>query len=83
MTYIDVDELTVRIGEACMSNKRPPNMTAQEALADLRRIDPQVASDFERAALAAVNFIAECCNANHPGSVEVKRVVLSGAKLTQ
>lgn len=71
MTYIDVNELTVRIAEACMGNKRPARMTAKEALKDIERLNPDAAVGFTNAALAAVTFIAESCNANHPGSVEV------------
>lgn len=76
MTYIDTQELAVRIGEACMGNRRPAGMNADDAIKDIRRISPEGAAGLERAALAAAEYIAECCNANRPGSVEVKRVLV-------
>lgn len=75
-TYIDIDELTVRIGEACMGNQRPKGMTAPEAIRSMKHLCPEGVAGFSRAALAAAKYIAECCNANHPGSVEVQEIVL-------
>lgn len=75
-SYINCDELAVRIGEACMGNKRPNGMTAREAFDDLRRFEPNVAAGFMRAARAAAEYVAECCNAVNPGSVEVKTVTI-------
>lgn len=77
MTYIDTEELAVRIGEACMGNKRPAGMSAVDAIRSLRAMSAESAGGFMRAAIAAANFIAECCNAENPGSVEVKKIIIS------
>lgn len=74
MTYIDCDELTVRIAEACMGNKRPAGFSAQRSIEDIRRLNAEALDGFRRASLAAAEYIAECCNAVHPGSVEIKHV---------
>lgn len=76
MTYIDSEEISVRIAEACLSNRRPVGTTAHEAMQQLEAIDAESARGFRRAALAAAEYIAECCNANHPGSVEIKTVTV-------
>ena len=76
MTYIDTEELAVRIGEACMGNRRPAGMSTADAMKSLREMSAESAAGFERAALAAAEYIAECCNAVTPGSVEVTRVVV-------
>lgn len=78
MTYIDTLELTVRIAEACMGNKRPINTTAEEAFAQLQEMDRETAAGFSRAAFVSATYIAECCNAANPGSVEIKRVLIGG-----
>ena len=82
MTYIDVDELIVRIGEGCMGNRRPAGMSAREAVESIRSMSPESLAGFERAALRAAEYIAECCNAINPGSMEVKRVAV-GSTATQ
>lgn len=76
MTYIDCDELAVRIGEACMGNRRPHGFTASEALRSIERLNPDAAYSFMRAARSAAEYIAGCCNADNPGSVEVKSVLV-------
>lgn len=81
MTNIDVAELTVRIAESCMGNRRPEGMSAADALSQLRKLDPETVRGFERAALAAANYIAECCNAENPGSVEVKAVFVESEQI--
>lgn len=48
MTYIDVDELTVRIAEACMGNKRPDNASAQQAFRQLEKMSQETADGFAR-----------------------------------
>lgn len=80
MTYIDCDELAVRIGEACMGNRRPARFTARQAFEDIKRLNPDAANGFMAAARSAAEYIAECCNANHPGSVEVKSVVVESTR---
>lgn len=77
MTYIDTTELAVRIGEACMSNERPRGMTAIQAMESIRSLSAESALGFERAALAAAEYIAECVNAANPGQVEIKRVMVN------
>lgn len=77
MTFIDTEEMAVRIAESCMSNKRPAGMSAREAMDQLRQLDPETAASFERAALAAAEYIAECVNENNPGQIEVVRVPVS------
>lgn len=83
MTYIDMEELALRIGEACMSNRRPVGLTAREAMLDLAKIDAATADGFRRAALAAANYIADCVNAENPGQVEVKQVLHDGSGAKQ
>jgi hypothetical protein len=77
ITYVDCDELTVRIAEACIGNQRPKGKSAQEALEQLRKLSPESVTGFQRAALSAAEYIAECCNANYPGSVEIKKIVVN------
>lgn len=76
MTYIDCDELTVRIAEGCMGNTRPAGMSARDAVEDIRRLNADALEGFKSAAFKAAEYIAECCNAANPGSVEVKRVIV-------
>ena len=76
MTYIDGDELTLRIAEACMSAKRPVGKSVQEALRECQELWPDGYAGFRRASRAAANYIVECCNTNHPGSVEIKEVIV-------
>lgn len=82
-TYIDTEELAVRIGEACMGNKRPNRFTARQAMDDIHRMSPYSAAGFERAALAAAKYIAECCNQVNPGSVEVTEYVITRSSEVQ
>lgn len=74
MTYIDCDELAVRIGEAIMRNHRPKHMTARQAFEDIKRMNPDAAADFMSAGRAVADYIAECCNTNNPGQVEVASI---------
>lgn len=76
MTYIDADELAVRIAEACMGNARPKGITAREAIEQLLAIDRDTARGFQRAALSVSEYIAECCNAEYPGSVEIRKITV-------
>jgi hypothetical protein len=62
MAYIDVAELTVRIAESCMGNRRPLGLSAEQSLAQLREMDADTADGFRRAALAAAEYVVECCN---------------------
>lgn len=80
MTYIDVDELIVRIGEGCMGNKRPAGMSARDAVESIRSLNADALAGFEAAAFKAAEYIAECCNAVNPGSIEVKRFVVRDTK---
>ena len=71
-TYIDMDELALRIAEECIGANRPPGKSAAEAL---RQIG-EPAKRFHASALAAARFIAECVNKNSPGQVEVSELVV-------
>ena len=74
-TYIDMDELALRIAEACIFANRPPGKTTSEALAQIG----EPAAGFHRAALAAARYIADCVNQNYPGTVEVSEIALPHA----
>jgi hypothetical protein len=74
VTYIDVEELAVRLAEACSGIKRPRNASASLALEIL---SPATAQKFIDGAIAATEYIAECCNADSPGSVEIKHVSIT------
>ena len=64
MTQVEIDatELTLRIAEACLGMIRPPGISAQEALAQLRAADPEHIDRFDRAALRAAEYFVECIN---------------------
>jgi hypothetical protein len=79
VAYIDTLELAVRIAEACIGNQRPANATAEEAFAQLQEMDSETAFTFSRAALASAAYLAECCNAANPGSIEIRRVQTNGS----
>ena len=59
---IDTAELTLRIAEACIAFKRPPGISAKEALAQLHEAQPDVMAGFNRAAIRAAEYIIECIN---------------------
>jgi hypothetical protein len=59
---IDSAELTLRIAEACLGMRRPPGMSARDALAQLRASEPEHIAGFDRAALRAVEYFTECFN---------------------
>jgi hypothetical protein len=61
-TVIDSAELTLRIAEACLGMKRPPGMSAMDALAQLRTAEPDHVAGFDRAALRASEYLVECFN---------------------
>lgn len=42
--------------------RRPPHLTAQAALAQLRQSQPDIISGFDRAAIAAAEYFVECIN---------------------
>jgi hypothetical protein len=56
-------ELACRIAEASIGLKRPPGVTAIEALAQLRAVEPDTVASFYRVADRAVLFFHECVNA--------------------
>jgi hypothetical protein len=62
-TVVDRNELTIIIAEACLGISRPANVTATEALLALHHGDPETLKGFQRAADAAVKFIAEATGA--------------------
>jgi hypothetical protein len=76
ITYIDCDELTVRIAEGCIWNTRPVGMSARDVVESIRGLNADALAGFQGAAFKAAEYIAECCNAVNPGSVEVKRVIV-------
>lgn len=80
MTYIDCDELACRIAEACIGLKRPDGATARESFDHIKRIDSHSAAGWMFAARRAAEYIAECCNANHPGSVEIKSIAIESER---
>lgn len=59
---IDSAELTLRIAEACLGMRRPPGMTARDALAQLRASEPDHIAGFDRAAIRAAEYFIECIN---------------------
>ncbi len=59
---IDNVELTLRIAEACLGMKRPPGMSAKEALGQLRSAQPEHVGGFDRAAMRAAEYFVECIN---------------------
>lgn len=59
---IDPAELTLRIAEACIGIKRPPNKSAKEALAELHAAEPEIIGGFNRAAIRAAEYFVECIN---------------------
>ena len=59
---IDSAELTLRIAEACIAIKRPPETSARDALAQLRAAQPDIIAGFDRAALRVVEYFVECIN---------------------
>lgn len=61
-TKIDTAELTLRIAEACLGMKRPPGISAEEALGQLRAAEPDHVAGFDRAALRAAEYLVECFN---------------------
>ncbi len=61
-TEIDSAELTLRIAEACLGMRRPPGLSAEDALAQLRAAEPEHVAGFDRAALRAAEYFTECIN---------------------
>lgn len=59
---IDPAELTLRIAEACLAMKRPPDMSARDALDQLRSKEPDIIAGFDRAADRVVSYFIECIN---------------------
>jgi len=55
-TEIDSAELTLRIAESCLGMRRPPMMSAKEALAQLRAVEPEHIAGFDRAAMRAAEY---------------------------
>jgi hypothetical protein len=62
MAKVDSAELTLRIAEACLGMRRPPGMTAEDALAQLRAAEPEHVGGFDRAAMRAAEYFIECIN---------------------
>ncbi|GEM_PF-4501361 len=59
---IDMEELAVRIAEACLGLKRPAGVSAATVLRGFESDIPggqDMVAGFRRAALAAVNYVAE------------------------
>jgi hypothetical protein len=59
---IDPAELTLRIAEACIAMRRPPNLSAKDALAQLRAREPDIIAGFDRAAVRVCDYFVECIN---------------------
>jgi hypothetical protein len=59
---IETAELTLRIAEACLGMKRPPGMSADDALGQLRSAQPEHVGGFDRAAMRAAEYFIECIN---------------------
>jgi len=59
---IETAELTLRIAESCLGMKRPPGMSAEDALAQLRAAEPEHIAGFDRAAFRAAEYFIECIN---------------------
>lgn len=70
LIHIDMEELAARIGEACMMLHRPQGVDGVTALRIMRDRNPVATAGFQRAAAAAVQYLAECYRAVDP-SVEV------------
>lgn len=64
---IDMEELAARIGEACMMLRRPVGVDGVAALRIMRDRNPVATAGFQRAAAAAVQYLAECYRAVDPG----------------
>jgi len=61
-TTIDSAELTLRIAESCLGMRRPPGMSAKDALAQLRAEEPEHIAGFDRAAMRVAKYFVECIN---------------------
>ncbi len=59
---VETAELTLRIAEACLGMKRPPGMSAKDALGQLRSAEPDHVAGFDRAAVRAAEYFIECIN---------------------
>lgn len=59
---IDSAELTLRIAEACIAIRRPPGLSAREALDQLVQAQPEIMAGFNRAAIRAAEYFVECIN---------------------
>ncbi|WP_342152400.1 hypothetical protein [Methylorubrum sp. SB2] len=64
---IDADELACRIAEAACGIRRPPGMTAKQALDNMSRLtrrmgETDTVPGFRRAAQAAAEYLTECIN---------------------
>lgn len=64
LVAIDHNELTLLMIEAFGEVERPPNQSADELMALLRTHDDAKTASFERAARAAVDYIAQCVGAD-------------------
>lgn len=63
---INMEELAVRIAEACLGVRRPAGVSAATALQGMESDIPGgqgMVAGFRRAALAAANYVAECITA--------------------
>lgn len=60
---ISRDELACRVAEAAIGMKRPTGTTAADAIAQLRRSEPETVESFYRIADRAVLYFHECINA--------------------
>ena len=65
---IDHAELTIRLLEIGVGLRRPIGMTGAEALHDVKhtvnsgKIPAYIVADFEKMAVAAMTYLAECIN---------------------
>ena len=63
---IDHAELTIRMLEIGIGMGRPAGMTGADALRHVRKVTPQmeayIIDDFEKMAVAAMQYVAECIN---------------------
>ena len=63
---IDHAELTIRMLEIGIGMRRPVGMKGAEALRHARKVTPQpdayIIDDFEKMAVAAMQYVAECIN---------------------
>lgn len=64
LAEIDLQELTLRIAEACLGLKRPPELSAKDALDQLRSSNPDIVAGFDKAAVRAAEYLTECINAS-------------------